>query len=79
LGILVLGLRLTVPLTVCWPLFGGLLAVAADTVDILIFQAFGFPVHGYHQIDSCSSLLLRSSGRRAGLAAAAATLLLRIA
>jgi len=46
-------LRLTVPLTILrWPLVGGILAIAADTVDILIFQIFGFPSFiGYHEID----------------------------
>ncbi len=50
---LVLGLRLTVPLTVLrWPLPGALLGIAADTVDIVIFQALGFPSFmEYHQID----------------------------
>lgn len=50
---IVLGLRLTVPLTILrWPLVGGLLAIAADTVDILFFQFFGFPSFiGYHELD----------------------------
>jgi len=51
--IIVLALRLTVPLTILrWPLLGGILAIVADTVDILIFQMFGFPDFvEYHQAD----------------------------
>lgn len=51
--IIVLALRLTVPLTILrWPLLGGILAILADTVDILIFQMFGFPDFiEYHQAD----------------------------
>jgi hypothetical protein len=50
---IVLGLRLTVPLTILrWPLAGGVLAILVDTVDILFFQTFGFPSFiGYHEID----------------------------
>lgn len=50
---IVLALRLTVPLTILrWPLAGGIVAILADTVDILIFQIFGFPSFiGYHEID----------------------------
>ena len=50
---LVLAIRLTVPLTVFrWPLWGGLLSIVADTIDILIFQLVGFPSFiGYHELD----------------------------
>jgi hypothetical protein len=50
---LVLAIRLTVPLTIVrWPLAGGLLSIAADTIDILLFDLFGFPsVANYQQID----------------------------
>jgi hypothetical protein len=49
---IVLVMRLTVPLTIFrWPLLGGVLAIVADTVDILVFQAFGFPSFGYHELD----------------------------
>ena len=50
---IVLSLRLSAPLTILrWPLAGGILAILADTVDILIFQIFGFPSFiGYHEID----------------------------
>lgn len=50
---LVLAIRLTVPLSIPrWPLAGGLLAIAADSIDIVIFQALGFPgFASYHQID----------------------------
>jgi hypothetical protein len=51
--IIVLVIRLTVPLTIVrWPFAGGLLAIAADTVDILFFQWLGFPgFAGYHEVD----------------------------
>ncbi len=50
---LVLLIRLLVPLTIFrWPLWGGLLSIVADTIDILIFQSLGFPdVIGYHELD----------------------------
>lgn len=34
-----------------WQLVGGLLAIVADTVDIVIFQLTDFPSLGYHQTD----------------------------
>jgi hypothetical protein len=50
---LVLAIRLTVPLSIFrWPLAGGLLAIVADSIDIVIFQVLGFPSFlSYHQID----------------------------
>jgi hypothetical protein len=50
---IVLGVRLTVPLTIFrWPLAGGLLAIAADAVDIIIFDVAGFPSFlSYQEID----------------------------
>lgn len=50
---LVLAIRLSVPLTIPrWPLVGALLAIAADSIDIVIFQVLGFPSFAsYHQID----------------------------
>lgn len=49
----VLVIRLLVPLTILrWPLPGALLAIAADTSDILIFNFLGFPSFGsYQEID----------------------------
>lgn len=51
--VLVLVVRLVVPLTIVrWPLWGGLLSIAADTVDILLLQLWGFPSFiGYHELD----------------------------
>ena len=49
---IVLAVRLTAPLAVLrWPFAGALLAIAADTVDILIFQLTEFPRWGYHPTD----------------------------
>lgn len=50
---LVLIIRLLLPLTIFRsPLWGGLLSIAADTIDILIFQWLGFPDGiGYHELD----------------------------
>jgi hypothetical protein len=49
---IVVVMRLTVPLTIFrWPLVGGVLAIVADTVDILFFQWLGFPSIGYHELD----------------------------
>lgn len=50
---IVLVVRLLAPLAIFrWPLAGALLAIAADTVDILIFDVFGFPGFiEYHQVD----------------------------
>jgi len=55
---LVLAIRLSVPLTIFrWPLWGGLAAIAADTIDILIFQLVGFPDFiGYHELDKLLDL-----------------------
>ena len=42
--VIVLVVRLTAPLTILrWPLAGAIIAIVADTTDILFFQAFGFP------------------------------------
>ncbi len=51
--VLVLTIRLAVPLTIVrWPLWGGLLSIVADTVDILMFQLWGFPGFiGYQELD----------------------------
>lgn len=44
--------RLIVPLTILrWPLAGGLLSIAADTCDILIFNIWGFPPWDYQRFD----------------------------
>ncbi|MBI5289137.1 MAG: hypothetical protein HY873_09210 [Chloroflexi bacterium] len=49
--------RLALPLTIIrWPLAGGLLAIAADTIDILIFNALGFPEMGYQRFDKLLDL-----------------------
>ncbi len=49
---LVLVIRLVVPLAVLrWRLAGALLAIAADAIDIVIFQMTDFPSLGYHQTD----------------------------
>jgi hypothetical protein len=49
---IVLVMRLVVPLSIFrWPFWGALAAIVADTVDILFFQAFGFPHMGYHELD----------------------------
>jgi hypothetical protein len=49
---IVLVMRLVVPLSIFrWPLVGGILAIIADTVDILFFQWLGFPSIGYHELD----------------------------
>jgi hypothetical protein len=51
------GMRLAVPLTILrWPLAGGLLAIAADTINILIFNAWGFPSMGYQRFDKLLDL-----------------------
>jgi hypothetical protein len=50
--IIVLGIRLIAPLAVLrWPFAGSLLAIAADAVDIIIFQLTDFPSIGYHRAD----------------------------
>ena len=50
-------IRLVVPLTILrWPLAGGVLAIAADTIDILIFNAWGFPSMGYQRFDKLLDL-----------------------
>lgn len=51
--VFVLVVRLVVPLTIVrWPFWGGLLSIAADTIDILMFQLWGFPGFiGYHELD----------------------------
>lgn len=50
---IVLVVRLLAPLAIFrWPLAGALLAIVADTVDVLMFDVFGFPGFiEYHQID----------------------------
>lgn len=49
----VLAIRLIVPLTVFkWPLGGALASIAADTIDIVFFNAFGFPDRlSYQELD----------------------------
>lgn len=48
----VLAIRLVAPLAVLrWRLAGALLAIAADAIDIVIFQMTDFPSFGYHQTD----------------------------
>jgi hypothetical protein len=50
--LIVVTLRTTAPLTVLrWPLPGALLTIAADTVDIIVFQLAGFPAWDYHALD----------------------------
>lgn len=50
--LIVLALRLTAPVTVLrWPLAGAILAIAADAVDIIIFQLTDFPSIGYQRTD----------------------------
>jgi hypothetical protein len=50
--ILVLAIRLTVPLAILrWPFAGSLLALAADAVDIIIFQLTEFPALEYQRFD----------------------------
>ncbi len=50
---IVLGVRLLTPVAILrWPLGGTAAAIAADTIDILIFNIFGFPDFiEYQQID----------------------------
>ncbi len=59
---LVLVVRLLVPLTIFrWPLGGALLSIAADTIDILLFNAFGFPEWtNYQQLDKLLDLYYSS-------------------
>ena len=56
--VIVLVVRLTAPLTILrWPLAGAIIAIVADTADILFFQAFGFPTFiGYNEIDKLLDL-----------------------
>jgi hypothetical protein len=50
-------LRLLVPLAILrWPFWGAIAAIAADTVDVLLFQVFGFPGYGYHETDKLLDL-----------------------
>src|SRR2546423_4412934 len=55
---IVLAIRLTAPLTILRrPLAGAVIAIVADTTDILIFQAFGFPTFiGYNEVDKLLDL-----------------------
>lgn len=47
-----LTVRLIVPLTILrWPLAGGILSIAADTCDIIIFNIWGFPSWDYQHFD----------------------------
>lgn len=40
------------PLTILrWPLAGALMSIVADAVDIILFQLYGFPSFGYHELD----------------------------
>jgi hypothetical protein len=49
---IVLAIRLTAPLTILrWPFAGSLIAIAADAVDIIVFQLTDFPSIGYHRFD----------------------------
>jgi hypothetical protein len=53
-GITVLALRLVVPLSILrWPLAGMFLSIAADAVDVMIFEKFGGGFWGdnYHAAD----------------------------
>ena len=46
-----------VPLTILrWPLLGALLAILADTLDIVIFSIWGFPTWGYQELDKILDL-----------------------
>ena len=55
--VLALFVRLALPLTILrWPLAGAVLSIAADTIDILIFNALGFPHIGYQQFDKLLDL-----------------------
>ena len=56
--VIVLVVRLTAPLTILrWPLAGAIIAIVADAIDILFFQAFGFPTFiGYNEIDKLLDL-----------------------
>jgi hypothetical protein len=50
--LVVVVIRTAAPLTVLrWPLPGALLTVAADTIDIVVFQLVGFPPWDYHALD----------------------------
>ena len=50
--LIVLAIRTTAPLAVLrWPLAGAVLTIAADAVDIIIFQLVGFPAWDYHALD----------------------------
>lgn len=52
-----LAIRLLVPLTILrWPLAGTLLSIAADTIDIVIFNIWGFPSWSYQQVDKALDL-----------------------
>ena len=52
-----LAARLLVPLTILrWPLVGGILSIAADTVDIVIFNIWGFPSWDYQRFDKTLDL-----------------------
>lgn len=49
---LVLAIRLVAPLTALrWPLAGGVITIAADAIDVVIFQITDFPSIGYHRFD----------------------------
>lgn len=51
-GVIAIGVRLLVPLLILRrPLLGGLLAIVADTCDIVIFNVWGFPSWDYQQFD----------------------------
>lgn len=53
-GIIVLALRLIVPFSILrWPLAGMILSIAADAVDVMIFEKFGgsFWSDNYHMDD----------------------------
>jgi hypothetical protein len=52
-----LAVRLLVPLTILrWPLASGVLSIAADTIDIVIFNVWGFPSWGYQEFDKALDL-----------------------
>jgi hypothetical protein len=52
-----LAVRLLVPLTIFrWPLAGALLSIAADTIDIVIYNLWGFPSWSYQQVDKALDL-----------------------
>ena len=54
---IVIVIRLTVPLAVLrWPFQGALAAIAADGIDIIIFQLTDFPGVGYHRADKALDL-----------------------